>query len=49
MKEGKIYDYGTPKDVINYESLKNVYNIKCHIHEHYNKLIITPIDVDRKI
>lgn len=49
MKEGKIYDYGTPKDVINYESLKNVYNIKFHIHEHYNKLIITPIDVDRKI
>lgn len=38
MKEGKIYDYGIPKDVINYESLKNVYNIKCHIHEHYRNL-----------
>lgn len=45
MKNGKIFDYGLPKDVINCENLKNVYNIKCHICENNQKLMITPIDI----
>ena len=45
MKKGKIFDYGYPKDVINCENLKSVYNIKCHICENDKKLMITPIDI----
>ncbi|MBS5794352.1 MAG: ABC transporter ATP-binding protein [Clostridiales bacterium] len=45
MKSGKIFDYGLPRDVINCENLKNVYNIKCHICENNKKLMITPIDI----
>ncbi len=46
MKNGKIFDYGTPEKVMTCENLKNVYNIKCHIcaNDYNNKLIITPID-----
>lgn len=47
MKAGKIYDYGLPNDVINYENLKNVYNIKCQISQntYNNKIIVNPIDI----
>ncbi len=45
MKRGKIFDYGLPKDVINCENLKEVYNIKCHICDNNKKLMITPIDI----
>lgn len=45
MKNGRIFDYGLPKNVINCENLKNVYNIKCHICESNKKLLVTPIDI----
>ena len=46
MKNGKIFDYGEPEEVMTSENFKDVYNIKCHIlPNHYNnKLIITPVD-----
>ena len=46
MKNGKIFDYGKPEEVMTCDNLKSVYNIKCHIlcNHFNNKLIITPVD-----
>ncbi len=43
MKKGRIFAYGTPKEIINCENLREVYDISCHICEYQDKSVIIPI------
>jgi iron complex transport system ATP-binding protein len=45
MKEGEIYDFGTPKDVLNSENLKKVFNVDVIVKQHpvYGSIYILPL------
>ena len=45
MKDGKIYDFGAPKDVLTSKNLKEVFNIDVIVKEHpvYNSVYILPL------
>ena len=47
MKDGTIFDYGSPENVLTPENLATVYNIRCKIsiNDYNDKLIITPIGI----
>jgi len=45
MKDGEIYDVGAPKDVLNTENLKEVFNIDVIVKQHpvYGSIYILPL------
>lgn len=49
MKNGKVFSYGSPRDVINCKNLREVYDINCHICEYQDKSIVIPLSNCTKI
>lgn len=45
MKDGKIYDFGTPKEVLTSKNLKEVFNIDVIVKQHpiYDSIYILPL------
>ncbi|MBC7319582.1 ABC transporter ATP-binding protein [bacterium] len=45
MKDGKIYDFGTPKEVLTSKNLKDVFNIDVIVKQHpiYDSVYILPL------
>lgn len=45
MKDGKIYDFGSPKDVLTSKNLKEVFNIDVIVKQHpvYDSIYILPL------
>lgn len=49
MKNGKVYDHGTPDEVITEKNLEEIYGIASKLHKHGKKSYVTDIKlVDKK-
>ncbi|MCX7796006.1 MAG: ABC transporter ATP-binding protein [bacterium] len=50
MKEGKIYDFGTPKEVLTSKNLKEIFNIDVIVKQHpiYDSIYILPLAKNSK-